>query len=397
MFKIPKSVSEWEKESKTLRSKLIRMLGIPQKVCNLESQKRGEIEFPNYILRKFIIKSEKSSWIPINLYLPKPVKEPVPAIVVASGHGGSKTAPYYTYIGPLYATLGVACLVADQIGEEERHIEGKMGTRAHDPEPVHLAADKAGRLILGKMIFDVIREIDFLFSTDGIDPKRIGVIGNSLGGCIAGFTIAIDKRISLAMPSGWFFNKCDVESSKLCTKVPGQRMAKFMDLWQLLAMGAPRCATLVLNGEHDTIMYPENPAKTVYGLAKSYYYAYSVYKLFNAEERIALFIEPDSGHRPYMLCKEALLWVVKHFSPIRVSEEEILKMPEIYLGGWRDKFKLPVAPPIDQIYNVNLHQRKARALDINIRPLTRNETSCLNKDEIGSPLFTLEGWLESIK
>ena len=81
-FKIPESVSDWEKESKTLRLKLTQMLGIPENFSPMESQKRGEIEFPNYILRKFIIKSEDNSWIPVNLYMPKSVKEPVPAIVI---------------------------------------------------------------------------------------------------------------------------------------------------------------------------------------------------------------------------------------------------------------------------------------------------------------------------
>jgi cephalosporin-C deacetylase-like acetyl esterase len=98
------------------------------------------------------------------------------------GHGGSKSQWPFAYIGQTYARLGVACLVLDPIGEEERHITGGLGTRAHDPEPVHNCSDHAGRLIMGKLVFDTIRGIDFLMTRPDIDPDRIGVAGNSLEG-----------------------------------------------------------------------------------------------------------------------------------------------------------------------------------------------------------------------
>ena len=54
------------------------------------------------------------------------------------------------------------CLILDPIGEEERHIEGKMGTRAHDLISASTQADSVERLIMGKLVFDTIRGIDFL-------------------------------------------------------------------------------------------------------------------------------------------------------------------------------------------------------------------------------------------
>ncbi|MDP6749872.1 MAG: hypothetical protein QGH37_23160 [Candidatus Poribacteria bacterium] len=35
---------------------------------------------------------------------------------------------------------------------------------------------------MGKLVFDTMRGIDFLLQRDDIDPERIGVAGNSLGG-----------------------------------------------------------------------------------------------------------------------------------------------------------------------------------------------------------------------
>ena len=82
----------------------------------------------------------------------------------------------------------------DTIGEEERHIEGKMGTRAHDDHDADKAAAESGRLIMGKMVFDAIRAIDFLESRDDINKQSIGVVGNSLGGAVAQWVMALDKE-----------------------------------------------------------------------------------------------------------------------------------------------------------------------------------------------------------
>lgn len=63
-----------------------------------------------------------------SFYLPRPLPpEPVPAIVVACGHGGSKSAAYAQYAGQLYAKLGFAVIVPDMIGEAVRDLEAAVG------------------------------------------------------------------------------------------------------------------------------------------------------------------------------------------------------------------------------------------------------------------------------
>jgi len=52
--------------------------------------------------------------------------------------------------------------------------------------------------MLGKLLFDTIRGIDFLLTRPDIDPERIGVAGNSLGGTKAQFMAALDTRLRLA-------------------------------------------------------------------------------------------------------------------------------------------------------------------------------------------------------
>src|SRR5690606_34421176 len=120
--------------------------------------------------------------------------------------------------------LGIACLLHDTIGEEERHVEGLMGTRAHDEPLCVERADKAGRLILGKMVFDASRAIDFLSTHPKIDSERLGVAGNSLGGTIATWMAALDIRLKVAIISGSGLSQLNGTVCKPCCAVPNQRM-----------------------------------------------------------------------------------------------------------------------------------------------------------------------------
>jgi dipeptidyl aminopeptidase/acylaminoacyl peptidase len=71
--------------------------------------------------------------VPAVLYLPNPRPAgKIPALIVVNGHGGDKYAWYAFYSGMLYAKAGAAVLTYDPIGEGERNINRKSGTRGHD-------------------------------------------------------------------------------------------------------------------------------------------------------------------------------------------------------------------------------------------------------------------------
>ncbi len=190
----------------SLRDQLRRILDIPEVRCDLSPESRGRFDRDGLVVEKWIWTSELGSRVTSVLYRPDHPTGPMPAIVITCGHGGSKSHWSLTYIGQLYASLGVACLVLDPIGEEERHLTGGLGTRAHDPEPVHTCADEAGRLIMGKLVFDTMRGIDFLLTRADIDSERIGVAGNSLGGAKATWMLALDTRLKLGLVSGWGYS-----------------------------------------------------------------------------------------------------------------------------------------------------------------------------------------------
>jgi hypothetical protein len=175
----PQAFPAWQAEQ---RRRLREMLGIPAGRVPLEAEKRGQVEWDGIVIERWVFTSEPSSRVPAVLYRPAKPPARMPAVVLTFGHGGSKSQWQYNY-----ARLGLACLAMDPIGEEERHRDGRLGTRAHDPKPVSDRADRAGRLIMGKLVFDTMRGIDFLLERDDVDPERVGVVGNSLGGAKAGW------------------------------------------------------------------------------------------------------------------------------------------------------------------------------------------------------------------
>ena len=116
------------------------------------------------------------------------------------------------------------------------------------------AADQAGRLIMGKLVFDTMRGIDFLQSRSDIDADRIGVAGNSLGGAKATWMLALDTRLKLALVSGWAVSDYRTQTGKFCTRIPNQRLRERCDWPEFLSLAAPHCAVLFLNGDADTII-----------------------------------------------------------------------------------------------------------------------------------------------
>jgi len=397
------------------RQRLRAMLGIPCQRVPLEPESRGQIEHDGIVVEKWVFTAEPGSRVPAVLYRPKDpfansaglsnragsarepgtgskrTQPPMPAMVLTFGHGGSKSQWAYNYAGQLYARLGIACLALDPIGEEERHIKGRLGTRAHDPLPVHEQSDKAGRLIMGKLVFDTMRGIDFLCARADIDPHKIGVAGNSLGGAKASWMAALEPRLKLAIVSGWAYSDTGLRS-KYCTKVPNQRMREFLRWPEYAALAAPDCAVLILNGDADGIIDIDGDGTAWRETNAAVEDAARVYAMLGAAGKIRTWYEPAGGHRPYMLYREALEWIHQYLGTPGWTAEQILALPTLNSGQWCDAHGIQ----LERLYGVPLHQRGATLPDLGLTPISREALSCLTEPERGTPAYTLEGWLHQI-
>lgn len=376
----------------TTRRRLSTMLGIPKRRVPLDVERRGEIRSDGIDLEKLVFTSERGSKVPAILYRPRTPRGRMPAVVLTYGHGGSKSQPIYQYIAQLYARLGIACLAIDPIGEEERHAGGRMGTRAHDPEPVHRRAWEAGRPIMGKLVWDTMRGVDLLLSRSDIDPSRIGIAGNSLGGAIASWMAVLDVRLRFAIISGWAFDDLTLRS-KFCTRVPNERMREMLAWDEYLALAAPHCAVLVVNGDADVIIDLDSTGAAWEGTRNAVAKAGEVFRLLANPERLACWFEAGGGHRPYPAHRRVLSWLVDHAQPPGLTREKIGALPILRFGSWTDANRIE----LEKLYGTELHLRGASVVDLDVPYLRRGDLTVLDAEERGQKVFTLDGWLTEIE
>lgn len=118
-----------------------------------------------------------------------------------------------------------------------------------------------------------------------------------------------------------------------------------------------------------------------------------MYEALGAEGKIRAWFEADGGHRPYFAYKEALEWIHQHLGTPAMTLEEIRALPTLNSGQWCDEYDIK----LERLYGTPLHQRGATLLDLGLHPTPRGKLSCLTSDELGSPPFTIEGWLQQIE
>jgi dienelactone hydrolase len=386
----PKAYKEWQAE---LRKDLRTMLGIPTQRVSLEAESRGQIGHDDLIIEKWVFTGEAGSKRPAVLYRQKDSEGKLPAIVLTFGHGGSKSHVCYQYMGQTFARLGFICLAIDPIGEEERHIKGGMGTRAHDPESVHLRAWRAKRPIMGKLAYDTMRGIDFLLEREDVDADNIGVAGNSLGGAKASWMAALETRLSFALISGWALSNMTVKWGKFCTRVPNENLRKRCTWEEFVSLAAPHCKVLVLNGDRDTIIDKDDTGEAWKGTRETVNRSAAIYKALGAEGGIETWFEPGGGHRPYPASRAAIEWLAGNGFVPGWDAAKAKTLPEQNFGRWAESHGIE----FERLYGTELHLKGAVLADLKILPLKPEELSVLRPEERGRPEFTIEGWLDAIE
>ncbi len=389
----PLDLETWTGRRAELQRHLWQLLGRPAVEVSPSGQVRERLDWDGLTVEKIIFETEPGQSVPALLYLPTDCPPPWPAVAISMGHGESKTTPGPLLAGPLFARLGIACLCADPLGEEERDASARQGSRAHDAADVSTRSRAVGRKVMGKMVWDLMMGLGYLASRPDIDATRLGCAGVSLGGTVAGYLLALDERLHMAIPSGWFFRPEDQVIGKDCSRIPAEQFLSLMTNGELLGLAAPHCAVLIANGDADTVIDRDGGGMgAVRGLGVSLEQAQSIYRLYDgATSRIGACLEPGGGHRHYYLSKPALLWAVKHLAARSTASSALARMGERLFGDWADAHGVAIEP----LYATDLHFRGLRLPDLPVQPLPPAHRHCLTADEIGSDRFTLEGWLRA--
>ena len=119
------------------------------------------------------------------LHLPeeRPTEERRAAFVVLHGFGSNKDGGGGTAVAKVLAGLGYAALRFDFRGCGES--EGERG-----------------RVICMEQVRDTRNALSFLAARPEIDPRRIGVVGQSFGAAVAVYAAGVDRRVAACISSG---------------------------------------------------------------------------------------------------------------------------------------------------------------------------------------------------
>ena len=119
---------DWKRQRSKLQRQLWEMLGlwpVPER-NDLGARITGKVERPDFVIEKVLFESAPGLFVTGNLYRPKRVEKPLPAILYVCGHSkvekdgliiGNKA--HYQHHPAWFAANGYVCLVIDtlQLGE----------------------------------------------------------------------------------------------------------------------------------------------------------------------------------------------------------------------------------------------------------------------------------------
>lgn len=202
-----KTPADVERRQKYLREEFIQALGGFPERTPLNAQVVGKLERDDYRIEKVIYESRPQHHVAANLYLPKG-SGPFPGVLVPCGHSATgKSVEAYQRACILLVKNGIAVLCYDPIGQGERiqllNSQGKPAIAGSTTEHTMVGI---GALLVGSScatyrIWDGMRSLDYLASRPEVDPQRLGCTGNSGGGTLTSYLMALDDRIQVAAPS----------------------------------------------------------------------------------------------------------------------------------------------------------------------------------------------------
>ena len=276
----------WEDRRRSIASTLSTFLGKPATaVVPLQAEALEEIDAGSHMRRSLRFRAATGEWIPAYLLVPNPPARPTtPMPAVLCPHQTTqegKREPAGLAGNPEQATArqlvdrGFVTLTWDALCFGERHdpATGHYG----DAIPFYTAHPHWS--LLGKMIADLSRAVDYLTTLPFIDRARIGCTGHSHGGITTLFGLALEPRLAAGasncgfdtfridgnvwrwshatalLPALGFYASSQYLSMDRYRAVPDSEVIQVpFDLHEVLALAAPR--PLLLSTSDEDFVFP---------------------------------------------------------------------------------------------------------------------------------------------
>jgi dienelactone hydrolase len=319
-----KSLEDWENKRLIYRKQLFEMLGLEPlpKKTDLKPVITGKVEHDEFTVESIHFQSRPALYVTANLYIPKDLEKPAPAILYVCGHGPTKknnisygNKVSYQRHGAWFARHGYVCLVIDtlQMGE----IEGiHHGTYRYDM----WWWNSRGYTSAGAEAWNCIRSLDYLQGRKEVDKDRIGVTGRSGGGAYSWWIAALDERIKAAVPVAGI---TDLQNHVVDGCVEGHCDCMYIVntyRWNyplVAALVAPR-PLLISNSDKDTI-FPLD------GVVRVHEKVREIYRLYDADDKLGLQITEGPHKDTQELRIHAFVW----FNRFLKDENPLIDTPAV--------------------------------------------------------------------
>lgn len=250
-------------------------------------------ERDTYRIENIIFESRPGFLVTANLYVPKGINQPMPGVVGTCGHShNGKAETAYQSFSQGLARKGYVVLIYDPIGQGERvqysgdDLKSTIGVGVRE----HLHGGNQ-QFLVGENLamwraWDGIRALDYLLTRKEVDPKQVGVTGNSGGGTMTTWLCGVEPRWTMAAPSCFvttFRRNMENELPADTEQCPPKVLALELDHADFIAAQAPN-PVRILSKERDFF--------DVRGAREAYLRLKRLYKLLGKEENISLFVGP---------------------------------------------------------------------------------------------------------
>ena len=319
-----KSLDDWESKRLIYRKQLFEMLGLEPlpKKTDLKPVITGTIEHDEFTVENIHFQSMPGLYVTANLFIPKDLEKPAPAILYVCGHGPTKknnisygNKVSYQRHAAWFARHGYVCLIIDtlQMGE----IEGiHHGTYRYDM----WWWNSRGYSSAGAEAWNCIRSLDYLQTRKEVDNDRIGVTGRSGGGAYSWWIAALDDRIKAAVPVAGI---TDLQNHVVDGCVEGHCDCMYIVntyRWNypiVAALVAPR-PLLISNSDKDTI-FPLD------GVVRVHEKVREIYRLYDADDKLGLQITEGPHKDTQELRIHAFVW----FNRFLKGENPLIDTPAV--------------------------------------------------------------------
>ncbi|MBL9115610.1 MAG: acetylxylan esterase [Verrucomicrobiaceae bacterium] len=283
---------------KDVKARVARCFGPMPERTPLNAKITGVLERDGYKIEKVLYESRPQFLVSANLYVPTKHNGKCPAVLGVCGHSyNGKAEDAYQSFAQGLARMGYVVLIIDPIGQGERlqyikqdekkGLMSRYGGGTGEHIRMGNQMNLMGEFIGSWMVWDGMRGVDYLLTREEVDPKHIGVTGNSGGGTQTTWLCGMDERLTMAAPACFvttFRRNAENELPADTEQCPPGALAEGLDHSDFLACMAPK-PVIICTQEKD--YFDARGGKVAFERLKK------LYTLLGKPENIQLQVGPD--------------------------------------------------------------------------------------------------------